>query len=458
MNDVEIAIKVKDMTAEGTKGAAGNLDKVSKSIDNTSEAAGHLDTKMRSSSSAAEEHAGKLDRVGEAADSGDTKMMGLADGITGVGDLMKGPGKMGAAGFAMALSDIGSSVFNFVIPTLQMLSVEMIKNGVSMVTNAASTVASAATSAAAWVASGATTVASMAVSAASVVAGWIAMGIAALASAAQVAIAWLIAMGPAVLVVAAIIAVIVILVKNWDTVKAVALAVWEAIWNAMKSVWNWISSNWPLLLAILTGPFGLAVLAIIRNWDTIKSVIGAVLGWIGDRIAWVRDTIINGFMGVVNFVTSMPGRIASAASGMFNGIVNAFKSAINGLLSLWNNISFTLPKINIPSLDIPGIGKIGGGSFGGQTFGTPNIPYLASGGTRSGRVIVGEYGPEMVDLGASGHVTPAGATRAALAGGGGGGVTHNHFHIAGSILSERQLIQIINDAAVQGRIPGVSVS
>jgi hypothetical protein len=47
------------------------------------------------------------------------------------------------------------------------------------------------------------------------------------------------------------------------------------------ATWNWIARNWPLLLAILTAPFGLAVLAIFRHRDIISAMRGA------RRTAWV---------------------------------------------------------------------------------------------------------------------------------------------------------------------------
>ena len=43
--------------------------------------------------------------------------------------------------------------------------------------------------------------------------------------------------------------------------------VWGWIKQAASDVWDWIKTNWPLLLGILTGPFGLAVLEIVRHWN-----------------------------------------------------------------------------------------------------------------------------------------------------------------------------------------------
>jgi len=96
--------------------------------------------------------------------------------------------------------------------------------------------------------------------------------------------AWNVAMaanpiGLIVLGVAALVAAIVILIRNWDKVGAAASAAWNWILQSLQGVWNWIKANWPLLLGILTGPFGLAALAIARNWDSIKNGAKAVLDY-----------------------------------------------------------------------------------------------------------------------------------------------------------------------------------
>lgn len=172
--------------------------------------------------------------------------------------------------------------------------------------------------------------------------------------------------------------------------------IWNTAWGAIKkaaaAVWNWVKSNWPLLLAIITGPIGMAVYIIARNWDKIKAGASAVKNW-----------VVLQFNSLVSFIKSLPGRISGAARGLFNGIRDAFRSAINWIISKWNGLSFTLPSVNIP-----GLGRIGGG-----TLSTPNLPYLDVGGDilRTGLAVVhrGE------------RVVPAAQVTRSPSGGGGGG-------------------------------------
>jgi hypothetical protein len=69
---------------------------------------------------------------------------------------------------------------------------------------------------------------------------------------------------------------------------------------------------------------------------------------------------------------------------MFDGIKDAFKSAMNWVISKWNDLAFTIPTVDT---HIPGVGKVGG-----FTIGTPDIPLLARGGfiTNGAQAIVGE--------------------------------------------------------------------
>ena len=131
---------------------------------------------------------------------------------------------------------------------------------------------------------------------------------------ATLGVTFTISLGPILLVVAAIAAVIaigILVIKNWDTIKRVALAVWRAIVNFVKSaagrikdffvgVFDWFKRNWPTILAIITGPIGLAVLFVVKNWDHIKSAAQRVIDWL--RNAWrsVADFLRGIFRGIAD--------------------------------------------------------------------------------------------------------------------------------------------------------------
>ncbi|MBN1172126.1 MAG: phage tail tape measure protein, partial [Micromonosporaceae bacterium] len=233
-------------------------------------------------------------------------------------------------------------------------------------------------------------------SAAAMVASKAAMLASAVATNVAAAAQWLLnvamSANPLGLIIIAVIALVGVFILLWnkcDWFRNFWIAAWDMIKGAIGAVWNWVKDNWPLLLAIITGPIGLAVLAITKNWDKIKAGATAVWHWITDK-----------FTALISFVKGLPGKISKAASGMWDGVKNAFRSVINWIIRKWNGLSFS-----IPSVDMPGIGKVGG-----FTLSTPNIPELATGGdiTRAGMAVVAERGPELITLPAGAQVRPLG--------------------------------------------------
>jgi hypothetical protein len=156
---------------------------------------------------------------------------------------------------------------------------------------------------------------------------------------------------------------------------------WHEIWAAIKSivmdVWHWIEKNWPLLLGILLGPIYLAA-AII--WKFFGKDIKA---WVAEAIDWIKGA----WNDLVNFFTGLPGRLAGIFSGMWHGIYDAFHGVLNSVIDLWNQLHFTLPKVDVLGVHV-----------GGETIGVPTIPHLAAGGvvTAPTLALLGERGPEAV--------------------------------------------------------------
>lgn len=182
----------------------------------------------------------------------------------------------------------------------------------------------------------------------------------------------------------------------------------DALWQILQTGFGWVKDNWPLLLGILTGPIGLAVVGITTHWETIKSGFTAVKTWIGDRIG-----------DVVGFFTGLPGRIAAVTVGMWDGIKDAFRGAINWIIDGWNKLHFGIPAIDT---HIPGIGKIGGFDVG-----VPSIPRLAAGGITNGPTLalIGD------NPGGRERITPL-----PLGGDAGGGTTTIQLVVDGKVLTE----------------------
>jgi phage-related protein len=332
-----------------------------------------------------------FDRVGESADNLDTRAMGFRDTMTGVEDtgrglseIMKGNLFDGVLLLGMGFGDLASGVANF--------GVQFVKTAGEFIANHARMLA------------------------------------AHLANAARMAAGWLIAMGPIALVIVAIAAVVAILVAlgvDFEDVKNAIGAGWEFIRGAAAGVFEWLRTNWPLVLAIITGPIGLAVLAVVRHWGTIKSGFTAVKNWIRDRVS-----------DIVSFITGIPGRIAEAAKSIGSTIINGIKNGITGVTGFVSDIGSAIKGAINSALHLPFTIK-GPGPLPDFT-----IPAFHSGGTfraPPGR----REGLAMLLDGET--VSRPGAS--------GAGVTVNVF-VAGSIRSDRDLVRVIRDEFARGGFQG----
>lgn len=169
----------------------------------------------------------------------------------------------------------------------------------------------------------------------------------------------------------------------------------NAIFGGIKVAVTWvidfIKKHWKQLLIGFAGPFGIAAVLIIKNWNRIIGAARTAINWITK--AWGNG---------MKFIGGMFRWVWNAAKGMWDGVVAGGKAAINFLISLFNvgidAINAITPgDINLPfGITIPGIPDI------------PKIPLLAEGGfiRRFGSAIVGERGPEVVTLPAGARVDP----------------------------------------------------
>ena len=181
-----------------------------------------------------------------------------------------------------------------------------------------------------------------------------------------------------VLAIAALIAIIVLLVQNWDTVKAVALSVWQAItdavqvfldwcaaawqafvdahialWNSIKDaagkVWQAITATAKKFVDWVVGAAKSFADAHIRAWNTIKDgaatawravtdTVKSFFDWIGGAVAAIPDAFRNGFQRAADWVSSIVDRIWSDLSGF-----------IDRIASIPRRIQSALSSVQLPS-------------------------------------------------------------------------------------------------------------
>lgn len=232
--------------------------------------------------------------------------------------------------------------------------------------------------------------------------------------------------GLIILAIGLLVAAIVFIATKTTWFQTIWGAVWGFVKNLFSTVVGWIGSkiSWLVSKYQWLRDKVKAFFTTIGSW--VISKVKAAFDWVSSKITWIhgkfssfyskvkglfqniKDWIVTKFRDGFNWVSGkvdwivgvfkkLPGRISRAASGMFNGIKSAFKGAVNWIIGKWNGLSF----------------KIGGGSILGHklpsvTLSTPNIPYLAKGGTAmgAGAAIVGEKGPELISMPKGARVNP----------------------------------------------------
>ncbi len=148
--------------------------------------------------------------------------------------------------------------------------------------------------------------------------------------------------GLVVVAVAALVAGLVIAYRESETFRAIIDAAFAGvvtafgwIWQAAQDVFGWLKANWPLVLAILTGPIGLAALAIAKHWDTIKATAGKAWDTFkgAAEVAWnaIKTVITAPIQGAVTVIGAVWTTIKSAAGTAWEAIkttiVNPVRSA-----------------------------------------------------------------------------------------------------------------------------------
>lgn len=227
-----------------------------------------------------------------------------------------------------------------------------------------------------------------------------------IATMAQAAANWILApstwavLGPILLIIAAIailIVVIVLIIKYHKEIGQFFVFIWGKIWDFLKMIGAWFA-----------GPF---VQFFKDAWAYIVGLFDAGVTWV---MGWV-----NRFLAPILAIKDHIAKV-----GIWQTLVDGFKAAINGLISLWNKLDFSIGPFSIPNWVPFGLG--------GNTFHIPDIfpdiPKLDVGGqvTSSGLAVIhqGET------------VVPAAETAAYQRGGNSGGRQVVELRSDGSQLSD----------------------
>jgi phage-related protein len=193
-----------------------------------------------------------------------------------------------------------------------------------------------------------------------------------------------------------------------------AMALLKAAWSGIRgwfadrwaSIRDTVVNGWSSISSALSGAGSRAV-------STMKAAWSDVRGWFADRWASIRDTVSSGWASISSALSSAASNAMNSVTSAFSGLgsklasigraagsamASAIKSAVNSVIGNWNSLRFSVDAIKIKGKTI----------FPGASVGTPDVPYLARGGTatRAGMAMVGEEGPELLHLPRGASVIP----------------------------------------------------
>ncbi len=249
----------------------------------------------------------------------------------------------------------------------------------------------------------------------------------------------------------------------WDKIQPVVMAIYEFLKPSLEALWNTLQEKlmpalqklWeqlePVLMpvlkflailigGILLGAIWLFINAINVVYTVISFVIDIIAKWIQmtkENVTTVIDAvkaIIDWFKklpenvrnivdGIVNWFRNLPGRIMDAIgslwekfTGFFGRLGEGMKNGISGAIEGVKNIvkggiNWVIDKVNTAIRAV--------NNTAGKLPGVPNIPeipklYKGSNFFGGGLALVGERGPELVNLPRGSQVTPADDTASAL--------------------------------------------
>lgn len=139
--------------------------------------------------------------------------------------------------------------------------------------------------------------------------------------------------GLVIVAIAALVAAVVWVATRTEWGRKLVSAAFNGIANAASSAFGWVKKNWPLLLAIITGPFGLAVYMVRKHWDKITGfatgAVDKIKGAFTGAKDWLFDAGKNVVQGLLDGLKSMAMAPVDAIKDMASGIVDGFTSILD---------------------------------------------------------------------------------------------------------------------------------
>lgn len=220
---------------------------------------------------------------------------------------------------------------------------------------------------------------------------------------------------------------------------------WDALIGQISTMMPQLKLLWNDILKPLAIFLGIAFVAAL--WLVIN-VLRVVMRAVADVINWFHNMII-GIAEFINWVSGLWNRVAGGIINFKNNMLGFASSTVDGFVNFFKAL---------PGRVISAIGNIGA-TVGNQIKGALHsfhIPGFATGvrNYSGGLAVVGEKGPELVNLPRGADVFTAGESKSMMKKGMGGQTTHNHYgnvYLADRSAVQEYFIQIDRDNMLMGK-------
>jgi phage-related protein len=185
-------------------------------------------------------------------------------------------------------------------------------------------------------------------------------------------------------------------------IRNVLTTIWTGITAALTAAWEWLGG---LLSSVWNGYVTIVTNVCNTIWSVVQTIWNGITGFLSATWNAISTTATNVFTAIKDTIVGIWNGIVGGIKGAINLIINAINTFLSGITAGINGVTGTLNKVT-GAFGIPAIPEAQ----------APQIPTLANGGLirKAGSVIVGENAPELLNLPRGASVTPleeAGATQ-----------------------------------------------
>jgi tape measure domain-containing protein len=180
--------------------------------------------------------------------------------------------------------------------------------------------------------------------------------------------------------------------RDWPVITKAVSDFWGIVQPLLQLLKEWLGETIPGVLESLKTYFVERWDKIVEQvswaWDQVKPILSNLKDWLGENIPNAAKALKDKFDEVWPQIKSAVDSAGSAIKGVIDGITGAISAALSaaqGFANWWNSWNPASKTVRVNSVTVDS-----GGS----------IPAFASGGVmqRSGWALVGERGPELVQL------------------------------------------------------------